>query len=1557
MSGDIPLDIDQITADQLIAVLTDGSENQRICVVRNLPGFLVNKLKLLRDVLPTVEAMLCLSNCGMDIQFETCEVFRSILEHAMAKNEQICKSILKIIFKVIDNQDSIVRAAWMEMIIDVIDVISTPLLTSEVLPTALQKSQQMNSIYARLFGGKLLGQIAPKISPDEVRRKILPVVQAQCQDPDSRIRATACQQLPTIVFSADIKSILLPMLIELNKDEDETVREADFEAIVSVLFRFDKETRSNIFMPIIKKCAEDALLTKSTSSLLILAKVLKKLCESLDGKMTNSEKTWIIEIFQQLSLLGTEEKPDGEETVNGDYDYVSKRMDPNIASITCRRSAAAAISILTELMTLNEFRTSLLPVYRRLCQDTDSEVQKQAALSFHIIAKFFDPHSSELMDCFIDLIYSGDTDVIEGLAKHLDETLSYMYKTSPPKKDSEIPTHKSHPSQLTRVLLACNRLIRNSSNWRCHEQYILALRSLLSCVGEDVLITSFVPMLKDEVLHVQAIPCRFACLKTMLTWISQLKCSKQVQNLVDFFINCLKCHKSAKRRVLYLVACEMAIKMGLVELFKEKLLYSALKMIDDPVIDVRLKLCSLFPVFKSALNLPKENNLLLGLQDALSKLDAVEKSVTFKRIRAQVLAEIGETPSNQTNIHAENTELPDKDKLKKPTVKTTAVASVQPIVAVHPTSIPPAPQQQQKLKNGNTLNANVKKLDKAGEAVSDTKSGHIPRASSRRMAIVQPQQLLHRDASPRPTGQSYERVRTRHMTDSKPTSVDCKKASNIPVKAKSVSQISTSENKTAAYKRTAVDKSKPTQKISSNENLTTSNQKNAAAEKRKLTPGSYNNSTVSKKNVAAEKSKNAESPNAPPQPVALTKGGPNGKKIVVKPTPILKMNKPSVASKPLRTPAVICTGSVMKSIAKFEQSMAKHQESLMKKTTSHQYPRRMNQSFTSDESGKSEEDKTSRSLERSGSTSNVLNTIRNGSQSDSKRSSSSYSLTRVKSSSVLYVRRIVAVTHVNLFYKSNRLACCLPEKATVTNHHIVASMKRRGAKHVQSSAEISSVEQKKRQRFKYPSLPSSETAFYFAVILCTIFYTWYKVFQLSNEPQVQNNTVAPLTKSHLWLIGDKLKDTNNYEWQHWIVWVREALPWYFLHSLLFNCTEKLLGTTLWKRFMIVYWIFASWYLFATHIVLTVFIAATVMYGAAYWLRSKLAVWTITLGILYVAVEGIVDFAADQDAFKSISFIGYKMLQCLSFCLDLIDNQPVCEHFFDGFFKLAWYILYLPYQLSLIVIYKRFQPDMERRNSRDMNLSRTLLFGIRILFWYCFTELLLHHLYFEAISMNVELLTSMPLDTLCCIGALIGQFFHLKYVVIFGFPAFFAKLDKMTPPNGPICISRVTLYSNIWRHFDRGLYEFFKEYIFLPIARPSFRIERKLAGLLLSFSFVLVWHGFRHSCMVWVGLNVVEILIENIGKVIYSFQSVQKLREKLISDQCFRRILALLQVLPLSFGLYSNYYFLGGSKVGKVFVDRIFWGETYPNFQLPAVILVTLGYCFNHLAMEITSRVD
>lgn len=90
---------------------------------------------------------------------------------------------------------------------------------------------------------------------------------------------------------------------------------------------------------------------------------------------------------------------------------------------------------------------------------------------------------------------------------------------------------------------------------------------------------------------------------------------------------------------------------------------------------------------------------------------------------------------------------------------------------------------------------------------------------------------------------------------------------------------------------------------------------------------------------------------------------------------------------------------------------------------------------------------------------------------------------------------------------------------------------------------------------------------------------------------------------------------------------------------------------------------------------------------------------------------------------------------------------------------------------------------------------------------------------------------------------------MKYVVIFGLPAVFALLDGMQPPLSPICISRVALYSKIWRGFDRGLYSFFKTYIFLPICAPNFTILSRIIGVFVSYLFVLIWHGFHHQNIV------------------------------------------------------------------------------------------------------------
>lgn len=57
------------------------------------------------------------------------------------------------------------------------------------------------------------------------------------------------------------------------------------------------------------------------------------------------------------------------------------------------------------------------------------------------------------------------------------------------------------------------------------------------------------------------------------------------------------------------------------------------------------------------------------------------------------------------------------------------------------------------------------------------------------------------------------------------------------------------------------------------------------------------------------------------------------------------------------------------------------------------------------------------------------------------------------------------------------------------------------------------------------------------------------------------------------------------------------------------------------------------------------------------------------------------------------------------------------------------------------------------------------------------------------------------------GYLMGQFFHIKYVVSYGTSIGMARFDGMDAPGLPKCIGRIHLYSDMWKFFDQGLYEF------------------------------------------------------------------------------------------------------------------------------------------------------
>lgn len=495
--------------------------------------------------------------------------------------------------------------------------------------------------------------------------------------------------------------------------------------------------------------------------------------------------------------------------------------------------------------------------------------------------------------------------------------------------------------------------------------------------------------------------------------------------------------------------------------------------------------------------------------------------------------------------------------------------------------------------------------------------------------------------------------------------------------------------------------------------------------------------------------------------------------------------------------------------------------------------------------------------------------------------------------------------------------------------------------------------------FTYPALPRLELAFYFSVVIGCIIYAYTRIYQASRVYNWEaNRGMWSEFEDHEWPfgLGTYRKDVSNDEWKNWAKYIRYALPWFIGHFIILNVSEKLFSrfctihNPLWGITLLVYWLLAHCVIFGWLITLVCVGQGFILYLVASKIRSRAILWIFAVILLYPSMNNPIIVPPGATEYLPITLMSYKVLHYLSYTLDMLGDDSKTKPKYT-FLEMMQFAFYLPYTISLIIISKDCRRQWAERDQRKVEWASTLFFGLRMLFWYCVAEMALYFFYFEALMSDPYELGRLRKDTLVNVGMAVGQFFHLKYVVIFGVPAFFAKLDRMQPPAGPICTTRLTLYSKIWRYFDRGLYAWFKEYIYLPLCRPTFSIWRKLSAIFVTYSFVLLWHGWSHDYMVWVILSVCEIFLEQIARAVYSIPSVKVWREKRISDTNFRRIIAWLQVVTFAFGLYSNFYFLGSSEAGWVFADRIFWQETV-TVRWPFILLICLGYCMSHMCIEV-----
>ena len=140
-------------------------------------------------------------------------------------------------------------------------------------------------------------------------------------------------------------------------------------------------------------------------------------------------------------------------------------------------------------------------------------------------------------------------------------------------------------------------------------------------------------------------------------------------------------------------------------------------------------------------------------------------------------------------------------------------------------------------------------------------------------------------------------------------------------------------------------------------------------------------------------------------------------------------------------------------------------------------------------------------------------------------------------------------------------------------------------------------------------------------------------------------------------------------------------------------------------------------------------------------------------------------------------------------------------------------------------------------------------------------------------------------------------------------------------------------SEWWRRWHITLINWFTQYIYYPVAY-KFRSRRMMAtvfAIISTFAISAIWHGFGVTYLIWGGLHIMYLIIENFLK-----KDLLKLNEKLTS------FYYQLIFIPLTFILvsFSNLFFRSNSLADakRLLLKLIDWPHFFPDISLKSWIL-------------------
>ncbi|XP_031778902.1 serine/threonine-protein phosphatase 4 regulatory subunit 4 isoform X2 [Nasonia vitripennis] len=643
-----------------------GDDIQKLSVIETLPQLLAQDAhSCITRVVPKIQQSL--PTASAEFHMAASVIFKQILEQRLVSHSTFTQVFLQSILNSLENREPVISHAWLETILEVIELLPADIVKREILPIAVNEGQISQPPNSRIICCRLMGKIATRLDADSVKKDVLPTVQLLCRDINNDVRACICSQLRYIAegLAGDLMKFL-PFLIELADDEESNVRQAAVQTIGHLLPHLQPDTIKDIILPLIKITCENAIKTED-NLVCIIAQEFGKIAQTSESFISPTEKTWFVKYFIQLAQLGTLTNIDESKK---DFTFITtSNTQLSDRALECRQNCASNMpAMLFFASSSSEGVDSMISTFQTLANDSYCMVRRNIACNFCEVIKVLGSKSFLIKAELIRLLKDDNEEVLQALIPQISEIIEHLLHNKLIGVDQNT---ESYTIDLGRALMKCESEISSTNNWRLAALMLNQLEVLPKCFPSDFIYTYLVPIVVCRVLNSRPLPVRLAAGRTLLIFLRYNLKPQQKTEIRNQICTDLARNSNCYVRMVFIRMMIECMSIFSSMYFKDHFCSTLLSLSEDSVANVRLKVITLVPTIKSCLRLPADKRLLSTLETNIRSLMNNEKDrdVTAALIEAnrqmesiEVRVDSQPTPTKHSKYDSEDMKKYEEEK-------------------------------------------------------------------------------------------------------------------------------------------------------------------------------------------------------------------------------------------------------------------------------------------------------------------------------------------------------------------------------------------------------------------------------------------------------------------------------------------------------------------------------------------------------------------------------------------------------------------------------------------------------------------------------------------------------------------------------------------------------------------------------------------------------------------------------------------------------------------------------------------------------------------------------